>query len=534
MIRKVLALLLLFIPAAAQAEWYEARSTHFIVYSDGSRDDAQAYAEKLERFDYVLRTLHRIDSSRAVNPLRVFLFSGAGEVGDMIGASSIAGYYVSDARAQMFVGTRSRARGTSGSRTSRSARMDPETVLLHEYSHHFMYQNFPASYPTWYSEGFAEFWGATRFLDNNVVEIGLPAEHRFSTFHILGWLPLERMLTAHSYADVGGENVFLLYAQGWLMMRYVFNHPERKRQLDEYLRLINGGASYEDAMRQAFPDLSTFNSELFEYAGRGRFDVVQLPFRDLPVGDIAVRALRPAENALIEHEIKLSQGYVHSEAADFAEDVREIAARYPGDPFALSVLMEAERLAGNEEAAIAAADRLLAIEPQNARAMASKGLSQAALLREAQSADTAAWTAIQRSLARAVEIAPRDPVVLAAYYESHALQGVLPPVEAQNALYIATELAPSDGELRYRLARDFEQRGMIPEAIAIIRPEALALPHDESDREKRERERNEERYRRAGRERHESARDMLTRLEASRSETDRQRQAEAEEDAGRN
>ena len=62
MIRKVLALLLLLVPAAAQAEWYEARSSHFIVYSDGSRADAQAFAEKLERFDYVLRTLHRVDA----------------------------------------------------------------------------------------------------------------------------------------------------------------------------------------------------------------------------------------------------------------------------------------------------------------------------------------------------------------------------------------------------------------------------------------------------------------------------------------
>ena len=516
MVRKLLALLCLLVPAAAQADWYEATSPNFIVYSDGSRRDAEENAAKLERFHYVLRTFHSIDESQVTIPLRVFLFSGAGEVREMAGGAGVAGYYVPDARALMFVGSRSRGGMSEGDLRSanRAFRMDPESTMLHEYSHHFMYQYFPATYPTWYSEGFAEFWGATRLLADDVVEVGRPAEDRVGTFQFLSWLPLERVLTAHHYGETPGENVYLLYAQGWLLMRYAFEHPERKRQLDEYLRLINEGASYEQAMHQAFPDLDAFNSELFNYAGGGRFNVLRLPFRTIPVGDIAVRALRPAENALIEHEIKLSQGYPHTEAEDFAREVRSIAGRYPDDPFALSVLMEVERLAGHEEAAVAAADRLLASDPDNARALATRGLAHAALLRAAQSTDRDAWTAIQQSLAGAAELAPRDPVVLAAYYESYALQGVLAPAEAQNALYEAMELAPSDGELRYRLAHDFEQRNMIPQAIAIIRPEALSMPHDETERERRERERNAERYRPAGRERHETAREMLARLEA--------------------
>jgi hypothetical protein len=535
MIRKLLLLILLALPAAAQAEWYEATSNNFIVYSDGSRSDAEAYAAKLERYHYVLRTFHRITDARMPNRLRVFLFSNAGEVGDFYGGASVAGVYIPDARAMMFVGTRSRASGGDGDPRSAQAgaRLDPEAVLLHEYAHHFMFHYFPATYPTWYVEGFAEFWGSTRFLDNDVVEVGHPAEHRFQTFQYLSWLPLERLLTAHNYGEVRGENIFSLYAQGWLLMRYVFENPERKRQLDRYLQLINEGATYEAATREAFTDLGAFNSALYNYAGRSRFNVIQLPFRTIDVGPITVRELRPAENALIEHEMRLSRGYAHTEAAEFASDVRSVAARYPDDPFALSVLMEAERLAGNHAAAVAAADRLLAIQPGHARAMATRGLAQAALLRAANSTDTAAWAAIQQMLARAARAAPADPVVLAAYYDSYALQGVLPPAEAQNALYTAMEQAPVDDELRYRLARDFEQRRMIPEAIAIIRFVALMEPHreDETARERRRREQDEERYRRAGRERHESPREMLARLEGNRSELDRQRQVEAEEDA---
>jgi hypothetical protein len=76
------------------------------------------------------------------------------------------------------------------------------------------------------------------------------------------------------------------------------------------------------------------------------------------------------------------------------------------------------------------------------------------------------------------------------------------------------ELAPSDGRLRYRVAADFEQRGLIPEAIATIRPDAYRTPdrREESDRERADRERRENRDRRAGTGRSETAREMLERL----------------------
>ena len=116
--------------------------------------------------------------------------------------------------------------------------------------------------------------------------------------------------------------------------------------------------------------------------------------------------------------------------------------------------------------------------------------------------------------------------MLEAYYRSFVMQGVLPPEDAQNALYTAMELAPSDGELRYQLARDFEQRHMIPEAIAIIRPEAYQVPHrgNELEGERRRREEREIRERQAGRAHHETALEMLNRLEAALDRHQQQRQ----------
>jgi hypothetical protein len=509
MIRKLLLALCLLLPTAARAEWREATSTNFVVYTEGSEAEARAFAAKLERYNYVLRTFHNVREPAQAPRFRVFLLNNIEAVRRMADArgSGLAGYYISDARGLMFVGMRA-----AGAQRG----FDPDIVLFHEYVHHFMYQYFPAAYPVWYSEGYPEFWASIQFLDNDVVEIGHLQEGRYRSF-VQGmnrWVPLRQLMTAHSYADV--PEIDLIYAQGWLLSRYMFENPERRRQIQAYLNAINQGMSYEEAMnRHIGRNASELNDELFTYASRGRYNVIRLPFRTIDVGPIAVRTLSPAEQALIEQEIKLSQGVQQREMADRAAEVRRIAANFPNDPFALNLLAEAEHLAGNLPAATAAVDRLLQVAPNHPRGLMRKGKLEVERLRAAGSTDRAAWTAARQYIVRAMQAAPNDPLVHEAYYDSFTAQGVMPPDDAQNALYTAHELAPSDGELSFKLARDFEQRRMIQEAIAIIRPSAYRQSErrGESESERRERERLEERYRQAGTERHESAREMLTRLE---------------------
>ena len=517
MIRKLLLAAALLLPTAANAAWHEATSNHFIVYSEGSEQEARDFAAKLERFNFVLRTMRPPPAGSTPGlRLRVFLLRNQNAVQELAGGG-VAGYYVPDARGLMLVGTRQREGMSSDIRSGRNiVEIDPESVLFHEYTQHYTFQYFPAAYPVWYSEGYAEFWGSTRILDHDVVEVGAPANHRFSTFSALGWLPLNRVLSAHNYSEAPGENIFLLYAEGWLIVRYLFDHPERQAQINEYLRLVNQGVEFSEAARRAIPDMGAFDSALNAYSGGGRFSLARLPFRTIDVGPIAVRALRPAEEALILDEIKVSQGYRQTDAAGIANTIRGKASRFPDDPFAIRLVMETQYLAGNNAEAAAAADRLLAIEPANARALMTKGLVQMNGLVAAHSNDQAAWGAARQLLTRAVNAARQDPVVLSAYYQSFRMQNIVPPEGAQNVLYDAMELAPSDDDLRYALARDYESRNMIPEAIAIIRPVAYQVPYraDESEGARRSRREREARDRQAGREWHENAREMLVRLEA--------------------
>jgi hypothetical protein len=515
MIRKLLLLLALTIALPAQAQWREASTRNFIVYSEGGEAELRAFAEKLERFDFVLRRIHRVSAPPSPNRLRVVLVSNQRAVAELAGrsGSGVAGYYVSDARGMLMVGSRNNTRSApSRQQTAERYFIDSEAVLLHEYTHHFMYQYFPATYPTWYSEGWAEFWGATRFGPNGEVEVGRPVEHRFASFDDGRWLSLTDLLTAQSYADVG--EVDLLYAQGWLLVRYAWENPERQRQLQQYLNLINRGSSYTDAARQAFGDLGALNSELRAYAGRARFNVIVLPFRAVDVGEINVRTLAGAEAAMFRSEIEFSQGISNAEYRDFAARVRGEAARFPDDPHALRLLAEVERIGGNTAAAQSAVDRLLARAPNDARGLMMRGLLAIDALGASGNRSPEAWVAARAPIDRARALSPNDPLIQEAFYDSFAMLMPIPPDEAQEALYRAMELAPSDSRLRYKVASDFERRDMIPEAIAIIRPDAYRVPdrRDETESERERRLRREDRYRRAGTARTETPREMLERL----------------------
>ena len=184
-------------------------------------------------------------------------------------------------------------------------------------------------------------------------------------------------MRAHNYAELGGADVLLLYAEGWLLVRYIFDHPDRQRQINEYLRpdqhrhaVRSGGAG------RRIPELAAFNSQLFDYAGQGHFNVVRLPFRTIDVGPITRPDAPPAEQALILDEIKLSQGYAQREASDFRQPCPRRGLAFPRRSVRDPDGDGRQYLAGNNDAATAAADRLLAIEPHNARALATKGLIQ--------------------------------------------------------------------------------------------------------------------------------------------------------------
>jgi hypothetical protein len=507
--RSLLAAFLMLLPGMARAEWREATSKHFIVYSNDSEERLRDAITKLEKYDFVLRWAAQVKKPSSPIKLKVYLLGTQNDVADTMpggGGGGVLGYYSASARSPYFVGLERDPKAFEG--------VEAEQVRFHEYTHHFMFQYFPAAYPSWYSEGFAEYYGHTRILENDVIEFGHAALTRYYTLSSGQWLPLRKMLVAKNYDDVRG-NIGPLYAQGWLLVHYLAHKKERVGQLDKYLQMINAGQSFEAATDAAFgKDAKALDAELYSYARKMQIQALRVPFKPIDVGPIAIRTLRPAERELIREDIMLDRGLLASEAKDFVGRVRPTARRYPDDPFALAILTEAERAAGNQAEAAAAVERWLAVKPGDPRALMHKAQIRIDSLAEAKSTDETAWDAARSQLLAAHKAAPQDPMILEAYYDSFTAQGVFPPAAGQNALYRAFELVPQDDDIRYKLASDFEKRDMIGAAINIIKPAALSLHSEEKKAsEKRRMEALKRKYRLVGEQVREEAWEMLARLE---------------------
>lgn len=518
MFRHLLILLAMLTPMTAHAEWTRAESRNFIAYSEGGADDLKKRVADLEKFGLILQALTGAKRPREVPvKITVYFMRTTEEVQETLPFPTygVAGYYNTTMRGPFTVMPRISARAPSDGR-QRGLTLSAKAILQHELTHHFTFQYFTTAYPAWYTEGFADYAGAIEIDDTNVVKLGLFLQDRAASLRTSEWVPLRQLMNPDPRKPGPG---FAVYSQGWITVHYLNSTPEGRKMLNAYLTAISRGATFGDALK-VFGDIDALDREVRAYSRRSTLDATAIRYENLDVGPIEVRSLSPAEDALLPIQISLSSGVAAKRAQSFADRVRDLARPYPDDPYARRILIDAEYLAGNDAGAMALADRWLAAQPADPWANYFKGEIETAMLVKAKSTDDPAWAAARARIAVAMKAIPTEPRFARAYYESYSRRGILPPAPAQNALVEAMFLIPREGTLRYMVAADFEQRGMIDEAIATIGPLAFGIA-DETDREKRRRERVQEQYREAGDDTdRETPREMLVRLLAKKDAAD--------------
>lgn len=502
---------LLIFPAAADADWIRAESTNFIAYSEGTPEDLKARVTDLEKFGHVLQAMTGARRPKDVPvKIKVYFVRTTNDVQRTLPfpVGNVAGYYNTTMRGPFTVMPRVADRQPRGTRF-REPTLDAKTVLQHELTHHFMFQYFPAAYPAWYTEGFADYAGAIEIDENDVAKVGLFLDDRASALRRMDWVPLKTLMNPRPGKDRFPSIVY--YSQGWILVHYFNKDDASKKKLRDYLLAINRGATFEQAMK-VLGDIDALDREVREYSQLRNLPAVGTKYLSLDPGPIEIRPLAAVESALLDYQLRLSSGIPKSQAKDFAEQVRAIAAGASDNPYALGILVDAERLADNRAQAIATVDRWLAARPNDPWALYHKGELEIEGLAAAKSADKAAWDAARARLTAAAKLAPDEPRILRAVYDGYLAQGMLPPPAAQNLLARALDLIPRERSLRHAVALDYERRGMIDDAIATIAPLAYAAP-EEDEKGRREREKMEARFALAGDVDIETARDMLTRLE---------------------
>jgi tetratricopeptide (TPR) repeat protein len=463
----------LFVAAPAQARWYQATSKHFVIYSDDNPKRLHDFAERLERFDGGVRYAIRMEDPPIGdgNRLTIFVLPKAADVQALAGDKSgfLDGFYTG--RISGPLAYIAKDIGAYGG-------VSTDTIFFHEYTHHLMMQDFDAPYPEWYVEGFAEFYSTPKFDHDGSVWFGVPAQHRAWGLFMGPKMPVQALFAGMS-PNMPKEQREVFYGRAWLLTHYLFNGGKRDGQLVKYVKLLAGGASSLDAAQQAFGDLAQLDKELDSYL-RGSMVQFKIAASHIQVGAIDVAPLSDGAAQVIIARGKIK--YRERQPAEaLAAQVRTIEARFPRDGLVERTLAEAELNADHAEAAEAAADRALKIDPQSTEAMVLRGRALVAEGTAAADNDKAhaLFERARDTLIAANKIDTEDPEPLYEYYRTYVSEGMRPTDNALQALHYASDLAPQDLGARMNSAIAYLNEGKFSDARSTLAVVAYS-PHAES------------------------------------------------------
>lgn len=468
----------LFVSSPAAAEWWRAETNNFVIISEDDEDEVRRFAAELERFDMALRYLQNMPIGEAqptdATKLTVYRFGDVGDIGRMAGSSGVAGFYIPRAgdsvafspareerRRSMTVVDVDRSR-------NRVARLDAVSVLQHEYVHYFMMQHFPAAYPAWYVEGYAELLATIRFNEDGTFHVGDPPQYRAAQIFQLRQFPIEDMLDQEH--ELSGYEGYQFYGTGWLLAHYLNFDPTRLAQLNEYLVAIGQGEDSLTAARRIFGDLDQIDRELREYRD-GAFPGYDVTTPGYVEPQPQMRRLTEIEEDLIREEMELRRGVDKDDAAKIARDIIRKAGSgsMPSQSHALGLLARAYYYAEDYDNALAVGERLMEVDDTNIL-----GPLVASWVAAERSGDDPAWQerAVQYA-ADALMIDEHDPRTRIAYYYSFLAADMDVPENAVIALEQAFDTAGSDPTYRVFLARQLLFEDRLSDAKAVLQPIAF-------------------------------------------------------------
>lgn len=452
----VVASLAILWPAAADAAWLKAETERFVVYGQGREARVRNLALRLSVYDAVLRLTHPTAPKASPRKLEVYLVDSQRDLRRVApwNASSTVGFYTAGAN------------GTFAVAYDGAAGLDGDEVLFHEYAHAFMLENFPAAYPGWFVEGWAEYFMTTK-VTADTAEVGRPNPGRAYELTQSGRLPWEVVLS-QSPGEMSEAARSAYYSQAWLLMHYMRSDPERSAQLAKITVAIADGEDPVKAM-EAGTGLSIveLGTRLRNYRRLISFTVKQ-PLPNPP--EIKVSALGASADEFLLDSLRLASDFSGDKESNAAllADLRRRAAQWPGDQLAELTLARAEFAFGDVAAGEAIVKRRLEADPKDAETLfvAGQGQLWAGGRNTDQYEDR--FKAARPYLIKAYDRDQDDYRVLLAYLRSRTVDSAYPNDNDLNALLTVRALAPTVDSAAIMLGEALLHHDRKAEAVALL------------------------------------------------------------------
>jgi hypothetical protein len=438
-------------PGLAQAAWVKAETEHFIVYGDVVDFLVKDYAVRLSVFDALLRLYNPPPPKAHPQKLSVYVVRSRKDlkrVAPDIDAD-IAGFY------------RASPEGVFAIASSDGDLKDNDT-LFHEYAHHYMLDHFPAAYPAWFVEGWAEYF-MTADITPRGVTVGNYNKTRAQWLMGAQWLPMEEVLSKTT-GETSGEKRELYYAQAWLLTHYMRSSPQRAEQMDRIMAAIASGQdpvkTFESGSGMSIAQLT---AQLRRYT-----TIPMTQIRDF--GRIApavtVTPLPASADDFLLERLRVTEGGRQKPDPEFVAEMRRRAARYPGDRLAELTLAQAEFVFGDPKAGEAIMARRLQAEPEDAEALTIAGYGQLRVAEREPASRAERYRTARQLFAKAYGLDKDDYRSLYGYALSRSGEPGFPTDNDVHALLEARLLAPAVQD------------------ISILAGEALLMRNDPDDARK--------------------------------------------------
>ena len=345
---------------AGPSRWVEARTAHFVVYSDAGDKEAAQVAWQFERLRAALGEL--LPKARLDPGVPILIFAARNE--NSLKHLLPAFWETKGSVQPVGVFTRGTRRYYIVLRTDvdvpRERDDNPYHVLYHEYMHLVLDLNVE-SLPVWLNEGLAELFGAT-VIRKDEIELSRPVWSHMQFLRSETLLPISALFRIdHSSPEYNErERAGVVYAQSWALVHYLMNDEKASvdKRIGRFFALRQARVTEADAVAQAFGDPSALDKELRSYIQRNRLrfhrgkaasrDSEEAPHvRELSAAESAaaqgllqVQRRRPVEaRALLEEAMRLGP-----ELPDAREGMGLLAWREGKEEEARRWLGEAVRL----------------------------------------------------------------------------------------------------------------------------------------------------------------------------------------------
>ena len=365
-------------PAAAADTWHRADTHNFTIYSDGKQGELEDFSHEVERLDALLRFLWGKQRVANPNKLTIYLVKDANAVDKLLGDKNtgIAGIYFPRTEGSFALANRAKSKS--------EFRLPGKRVLLHEYAHHFIAQNFAIPAPAWFSEGFAEYVATAEFNSKGRWSMGKAANHRVLEIVYGGPIDIRDLLGSEAH---GSDRSSSFYGWSWALTHMLYTKEYgRGKVISKYLGLLNSGIEPLAAAETAFGDLDEFDLKLRDHVKRP-LTYSRSPSPLAYEDRINLTELSDYDSQLVTLTLERRVG---GDKVKLAASLKALTAQDGATSDAWYQLAEIEfRQAHNDEAenafdftaADAAVDKALALEPHHMRANSSQGPDSAGTFR---------------------------------------------------------------------------------------------------------------------------------------------------------